>query len=73
MLTLKCTKVEASTLWNRITRDMAVDVVARKMKHAEERQVKWTTYYNLDLWFDGWEKCLDELGFFEVAAAAGSE
>jgi hypothetical protein len=43
------------------------------MKHAEEQQVKWTTYYNLDLWFDGWEKCLDKLGFFEAAAVTGGE
>ncbi len=52
---------------------MAVDMVAEKMKHAEEWQVKGTKYYNLDLWFDGWDKCLDELGFFETAAAVGGE
>jgi len=50
--TLKCTNEEASTLWKRISRDTAVDMVAGKIKHAEERRVKWTTYYNLELWFD---------------------
>jgi len=28
-------------------------------------------FQNLDLWFDSWEKVLDELGFFEVDAATG--
>ena len=40
-------------------------MVAGKVKHAEERRVKWTTHYNLELWFEGWEKVLNELGFFE--------
>ena len=40
-------------------------MVAGKVKFAEERRVKWTTYYNLDLWFSSWERTLDDLGFFE--------
>jgi hypothetical protein len=36
-----------------------------KFKHAEERRVKWITHYNLELWFDDWEKVLGELGFFK--------
>ena len=35
--------------------------------------MKWTTFQNLDLWFDSWEKVLDELGFFEVDAATGKK
>ena len=44
-----------------------------KVKCTEERRVKWTTFQNLDLWFDSWEKVLDELGFFEVDAATGKK
>ena len=40
-------------------------MVAGKVKCAEERRVKLTTYYNLDLWFSSWEQTLNDLGFFE--------
>ena len=46
---------QASNLWVRVVRDSAVNMVAGKIKCAEERRVKWTTYYNLDLWFSSWE------------------
>ena len=53
--TLKCPNEEASTLWKRLSRDTAIEMkVNSKVKHAEERRVKWTTYSNLELWFDGW-------------------
>ena len=29
----------------------------------EERQVRWTTYKNLSMWFDEWENKLCRLGF----------
>ena len=45
----------------------------KKVKCAKERWVKWMTFQNLDLWFDSWEKVLDELGFFEVDAATGKK
>jgi len=56
---------QASKLWERVCRDTAIDMVAGKVKYAEEQRVKWTTFYNLDLWFSSWERSLDELGFFE--------
>ena len=56
---------QASKLWERVSRDTAVDIIAGKVKRAEERRVEWTTYHNLDLWFAAWERTLDELGFFE--------
>ena len=71
MKTLNYTRKEASRMWERLSRDTAVDMTAGKMRHAEERRVKWTTYSNLELWFDGWEKCLDDLGFFEGATSGG--
>jgi anti-sigma-K factor RskA len=38
---------------------------ADKMYFAEERRVWWTTYSNLELWFNSWEKTLLKLGFLE--------
>jgi len=29
----------------------------------EQRRSKWTTFSNLNLWFDPWEEVLVELGF----------
>ncbi len=34
-----------------------------KVKNAEERRVRWTTYYNIKSWFDNWENDLVKLGF----------
>ena len=62
---MKYNKQSASSLWRRIARDTAVDMVAGKIKLAEERRVKWTTWHNLDLWFGSWEMTLLKLGFFE--------
>ena len=59
---------QASNLWERVVRDSAIDMVAGKAKSTEERRVKWTTHYNLDLWFSSWEKALDDFGFFEYDA-----
>jgi hypothetical protein len=51
MSTLKVTKKAASKMWERLSRDTAVDMSAGKMRQAEERRVKWTTHSNLELWF----------------------
>ena len=70
MNTMRYTKSKATELWKRICCDKADEhMQVNKVKCAEERRVKWTTYQNLDLWFDSWEKVLDDLGFFEVDAA----
>ena len=71
---MRCTKSEATELSKRICHDMADEhMQVNKVKCADERRVKWTTFQNLDLWFDSWEKVLDELGFFEVDAATGKK
>ena len=62
MNAMRYTNSEATELWKRIRRDTADEhMQVNKVKCAEERRVKWTTYQNLDLWFDSWEKVLDDL------------
>ena len=74
MNTMRYTKSEAIKLWKQICRDMADEhMQVNKVKYAEERQVKWRTFQNLDLWFDSCKKVLYELGFFEVDAATGKK
>jgi len=52
MNAMRYTKSEATELWKRIRRDTADEhMQVNKVKCAEERRVKWTTYQNLDLWF----------------------
>ncbi len=63
MSILKVPKKAVSKMWERLAPDTAVGMSAGKMRQAEERRVKWTTHSNLELWFDGWEKCLDDLFF----------
>jgi len=43
--------------------DSAVNLNAAKGKNREDRRIRWTTYKNLLLWFDNWERDLVELGF----------
>jgi len=54
---------EAGKLLDRLLRDTAQDIHAEKLNCAEDRRVRWTTYQNLKLWFDSWEKFLVEFGF----------
>ena len=71
---MRYTKSKATELWKRICRDTADEhMQVNKVKCADERRVKWTTFQNLDLWFDSWEKVLDKLRFFEVDAAIGKK
>jgi len=46
-----------------VLRDSAVNLNAAKGKNREDRRIRWTTYKNLLLWFDNWERDLVELGF----------
>lgn len=55
----------AEKILNRIIRDTAVNMTNTKLNAAEERRVRWTTYQNLDLWFDSWERFLSDYGFGE--------
>jgi hypothetical protein len=68
MQMMQCNKQSAYSLWRRIARDTALDLVAGRILLAEERRVKWTTWHNLDLWFGSWEKTLKQLGFLEQDA-----
>ena len=61
--TMDMDSIEAGKLLDRLIRDTAQDIHAEKLICAEDRRVRWTTYQNLKLWFDSWEKFLVEFGF----------
>jgi hypothetical protein len=53
-------------IFNRVVRDTATDINAEKMNCAEDRCIRWTTFQNLDLWFDSWEKFVVKYGFATI-------
>jgi hypothetical protein len=57
---------EATNLIDRIVRDTAMDIHAAKLNCAEDRRIRWTTYQNLDLWFNSWEVFVVEYGFATI-------
>jgi hypothetical protein len=63
----KCTSpsisCDTTSLLRRLQKAAANSIVVGKGKNAEDRRVKWTTYYNLKTWFDSWQEELIELGF----------
>jgi len=62
--TLSISSTEASTLLTHLLRDTAEDTMsADKLNCAEDRRICWTTFQNLDLWFNSWEFFLIEFGF----------
>jgi len=48
--------------------DTAIDLGCGKLNFAEERRVRWTTYNNLDMWFNTWERELLKHGLMELNA-----
>ncbi len=54
---------EAGKLLDRLLCDTAQDIQVEKLNCAEDRHVRWTTYQNLKLWFDSWEKFLVKFEF----------
>ncbi len=54
---------KARNFLKRMLCDTAVNLRADKGKNKEESQIWWTTYKNLSLWFNNWERNLVELGF----------
>ena len=42
---------------------MPTELSCGKVNNAEERRVRWTTYFNIKSWFDNWESDLVKLGF----------
>ena len=51
------------SLINCLLKETASDLSGGKATGAEERIIWWTTYRNLDLWFDNWGRDLVQLGF----------
>jgi hypothetical protein len=56
----------ALEILKRLTRDTAINMVCGKLSFAEERRVCWTTYQNLDLWFNTRERELLKLRLCEL-------
>ena len=52
-----------SKLLNRVLLSTAKYLDASKMEYCEDRRIRWTTWANLNAFFDNWEKDLVELGF----------
>ncbi len=50
-------------LWRKIERDNYQDLELTKEMQQECRRSFWTTYANLNDWFDAWEKFVIEKGF----------
>jgi len=63
----------AREILKRLARDTAIDLGCAKGSFAEERRVRWTTYQNLELWFNTWERELLKLGLMQFDHAALSE
>ena len=54
---------KSSRLYERIIKVSNIDLKAEFTRPVEDRRRQWTTYSNLKLWFDTWEKSLEHLGF----------
>jgi hypothetical protein len=50
-------------LLNRVLCSTAKHLDASKMEYCEDRRIRWTTWSNINAWFDNWERDLVELGF----------
>ena len=63
----KCTRpvTECDSRWLLVCllKTTAAELRCGKANKAEERRVRWTTYFNIKSWFDNWEKDLVKLGF----------
>ena len=63
----KCTRpvIECDSRWLlvHLLKKTAAELRCGKVNNAEERRVRWTTYFNIKSWFDNWEKDLVKLGF----------
>lgn len=63
----QCTKdnsgCDCNALLKRLKNATATDINCGRSNNAEERRVRWTTYYFIKSWFDSWERDLLELEF----------
>jgi hypothetical protein len=65
--TMGITSSEAGKLLSRLLRDTAKEMMnAEKLNCAEDRRIRWTTFQNIDLWYDRWERFLVAHGFGEI-------
>ena len=46
---------------NRLLQETATNISAKVEQPAEDRRKQWTTYGNINLWFDTWDKDIVEL------------
>ena len=58
--------IEATRLLNRVVCYTATNINAVKLNCAEDRRIRWTTYQNLDLWFNSWEVFLVDYGLATI-------
>ena len=63
ILSLKLNILVGNKLYYRVLKDTAIDMNSAKHNNCEDRRIQWTTYKNLQMWFDNWGKDLVELGF----------
>ncbi len=50
-------------LFRQLMHESSIDFKAVVSNPVEERQFRWTTFNNLNIWHENWERCLIELGF----------
>ena len=50
-------------LLNRILQETFVELNADRINDVEQRRILWTSYNNMNMWFENWERDLEELGF----------
>jgi hypothetical protein len=59
-----CPDRHDDSLIDRILGKLSCEFTAdTKVNKQEERRIAWTTYSNLNTWFDSWKHCLIDLGF----------
>jgi len=58
--------LDATGLLNHVVCNTATDIHMVKLNFVEDRRIRWTTYQNLDLWFDSWEVFLVDYGFATI-------
>ena len=62
---LNTSQKAAEGILYRVVRDTVINLTNSILHAAEERRVRWTTYQNLDVWSDSWERFLSDYGFGE--------
>jgi len=58
-----CSAQRAKDMASRLRKDTAHIFSAGKAGHQEARRILFTTFHNLNMWFDSWEEMIISLGF----------